>query len=215
MLKRFCLISDTHNQHKKLDLNLEGVDFLIHTGDATSVGKENEVRKFNKWIGSLGIDKEHVIFTAGNHDFLMEKYCKSMIDEICTNFTYLDQQVYECDGVKFYGAPHTPYFGGWAFNVPRGEELARIWARIPDDTDVLLTHGPPISILDQNMHGEHCGCQDLFNRTKELNLKIHAFGHIHHSHGTKEIDGTLYVNASMLDDYYENSFQPIYIDMEI
>ena len=47
------------------------------------------------------------------------------------------------EGVKVYGSPWQPWFGGWAFNLERGPDIAAKWALIPDDTDVLLTHGPP------------------------------------------------------------------------
>jgi Icc-related predicted phosphoesterase len=215
MNKTFCFISDTHCKHKQVDIDLTGVDFLICTGDFTSVGKEHEVHNFNKWIGSLGMDKEHIIVVCGNHDFWFERNTRNRIDQVCTNFTYLQEEAYECEGVKFYGAPHQPEFYNWAFNVPRGEPLRKIWAKIPDDTDVLLTHGPPWSILDRNREGTCCGCEELQLRVEELDLKIHAFGHIHESHGVIEKDGTIYVNGSILDRNYNVAFKPTVFDIDI
>ncbi len=214
MTKRFCFISDTHNRHKKLNMNLEGVDFLIHTGDFTAMGKEKDVHRFNKWIGTLGLDKEHVIIIAGNHDWFFARHDRKRIEEVCSNFTYLQEDRYECDGVKFYGAPHQPQFYNWAFNVPRGEKLKAIWDKIPEDTDVLLTHGPPIGILDANQYGELCGCEDLLNRVNELNLKVHAFGHIHEGRGLKEINGTAYINSAIVNEHYESVHEPVIMDIE-
>lgn len=210
---KLMFISDTHNQHNKLNLNLEGIDFLIHTGDFTSIGKEREVRKFNKWIGTLGLDKEHVLICAGNHDWYMARHTREQIDSICTNFTYLQEDRYEYDGVVFYGSPYQPQFYNWAFNVPRGEKLKAIWDKIPEDTDVLLTHGPPMGILDTNRTNEHCGCEDLFNRIQELNLKISCFGHIHESYGQQKIGNTTYINSSILNDNYELVNDPIIIEI--
>jgi Icc-related predicted phosphoesterase len=222
MLKKFCFISDTHCKHKKLNMNLEGVDFLIVTGDFTSVGREHEVHNFNKWIGKLGMPKERVVVVCGNHDFWFERMSKHAtksdgknVHLVCHNFTYLQEEAYEYDGVKFYGAPHQPYFGGWAFNVHRGEPIKKIWDKIPEDTDVLLTHGPPWGILDKNQFGLACGCEELTKRCDELNLKVHAFGHIHEDGGVKEKNGTIYVNASMLDVNYQPTREPIILDIEI
>ena len=212
---KFCFISDTHTLHDGITVDLEGVDFLIHTGDFTNVGKEHDVHMFNKWIGSLGLDKEHVVVVAGNHDWYFQRHTREQIDRICTNFTYLQEDRYECDGVKFYGAPHQPEFYGWAFNVPRGEKLKAIWDKIPEDTDVLLTHGPPMGILDANSTGEHGGCEDLLNRVNELKLKVHCFGHIHSGYNTKKIKETIFINSSSLNDDYDLVNKPIIIDLKI
>lgn len=214
MKKRFCFISDTHSLHNEVKLNMEGVDFLIHTGDFTNRGNEHDVHRFNKWLGESGLDKEHIVVICGNHDFFFERKDRKYVDKICTNFTYLQEDRYECDGIKFYGVPHQPEFFGWAFNVPRGEKLKVIWDKIPEDTDVLLTHGPPMGILDANREGQHCGCEDLLNRVKELNVKVHAFGHIHEGYGMKEIEGTIYINSSSLDGNYNPVNEPVILDIE-
>ena len=160
------------------------------------------------------MDKEHIIVIAGNHDRGFEYHSREKIDSICTNFTYLQEESYECDGVKFYGAPHTPYFFGWAFNVHRGKPIKKIWDKIPEDTDVLLTHGPPWGILDKNQYGEHCGCEELLKRVKELNLNIHCYGHIHENYSMKEIEGTIYINGSSLNKNYEPVNKPIILEVE-
>jgi Icc-related predicted phosphoesterase len=89
----------------------------------------------------------------------------------------------------------------WAFNLPRGPRLAAEWAKIPDTTDVLITHGPPMGILD-HVWGEHVGCADLLARIAAVKPKVHAFGHIHEGSGVLVQDGTTYVNASICDGEY-------------
>ena len=47
------------------------------------------------------------------------------------------------DNVRIYGSPWQPEFYNWAFNLPRnGEEMKARWDAIPDNTDILITHGP-------------------------------------------------------------------------
>ena len=66
----------------------------------------------------------------------------------------------------------------WYFMADRGEEIAKKWATIPDGTDVLITHGPPATILE-NVQGIPLGCDDLLERVLQVNSKYHVFGHIH------------------------------------
>jgi hypothetical protein len=40
--------------------------------------------------------------------------------------------------VHFTGTPWQPEFGGWAFNLPRGQHCLDKWERIPEDTDILV-----------------------------------------------------------------------------
>ena len=54
------------------------------------------------------------------------------------------------------------------------------------------------------------GCEDLLARIKSLkHLKLHIFGHVHDPHGERNAFGIRFVNASMLDDNYKESFKPI------
>lgn len=34
---------------------------------------------------------------------------------------------------------------------------------IPNDTEILMTHGPPLGFGDANYNGDKCGCLDLYN----------------------------------------------------
>jgi hypothetical protein len=40
--------------------------------------------------------------------------------------------------VSSIGTPWQPEFGGWAFNLPRGQHCLDKWERIPEDTDILV-----------------------------------------------------------------------------
>lgn len=205
-----CFISDTHNKHKQL--NIPECDFLIHSGDISSMGYEHEIVSFLSWFNKQ--KARYKIFVAGNHDWLYEKnrtLAKSLIPE---GIIYLEDEAIELEGLNFYGSPVQLEFCNWAFN--RSEEsLARYWEGIPNNTDILITHSPAFGILDEvNNNGIHLGSPSLYNeiinRVKPL---IHTTGHIHSGHGTKVIDNTLFINASSLDEKYQLVYKPILVDI--
>jgi Icc-related predicted phosphoesterase len=100
-------------------------------------------------------------------------------------------------GLKVWGSPWQPRFFDWAFNLDRGPDLAAKWALVPDDTDILITHGPPVGILDRTFRGTETGCADLLARVKVVKPRLHLFGHIHEAAGVVETPDTLFVNASI------------------
>ena len=85
--------------------------------------------------------------------------------------------------IEVYGAPWQPEFNNWAFNLPPGPELKAKWDMIPDTTDVLITHGPPYSILDRLLEGDLTGCQQLRDAVARVRPRLHIFGHIHEGYG--------------------------------
>ena len=192
MLRIVC-VSDTHGNHGRTIL--PPGDILLHTGDLTRHGKLDEVEEFNGWLGTLDPLYQHKIVIAGNHDFCFHESPSEARTRL-TNAIYLEDEGVEIAGIRIYGSPWQPWFGGWAFNLQRGSELAAIWARIPSDTDILLTHGPPEGILDRNRHGDCCGCRDLLHRVMEIRPRLHVFGHIHEAAGQIEIDQIRFLNAS-------------------
>jgi Icc-related predicted phosphoesterase len=116
--------------------------------------------------------------------------------------------------LKIYGSPITPFFHNWAFNKHRGEQIAKYWAAIPDDVDILVTHGPPAGVLDANLQGEQLGCQDLMAKIMEIRPKIHIFGHVHESAGYDEKAGTHYINASVVNKVLQLSHKPMVFEID-
>jgi len=173
----------------------------------------DSLRDLDSFCGRL--DFKHVLLIAGNHDWVFER--KRQVRRLLKNITYLEDSGIEIDGVKFWGSPHQPWFFDWAFNLPRnGPELERAWSLIPDDTDVLITHGPPHGILDQPFgSGEHAGCELLLKRVKEIRPRVHIFGHIHGSYGRQRVGETLFLNACLCNEAYEPVNPPHVIDVDI
>ncbi len=205
-MKILC-ISDTHGFHDQLEIP-EGIDMIIHSGDCSNVKNpilnENEVSLFLEWFEKLPI--KYRVFAAGNHDTSIEA---KLVNPYNYNITYLEHESVTIEGIKIFGSPYTPEFGNWAFNVRR-DRLSKYWEAIPEDIDILVTHGPPKGVLDiaENLHGmEYCGDNSLLKRIKQIQPKYHIFGHIHNNQdninaGTRTINGisTTFINASCVTD---------------
>jgi Icc-related predicted phosphoesterase len=193
-------ISDSHNGHEALEVP-EG-DVLVHAGDFTNMGEADEIFRFNEWLGTLPHRRKVVV--AGNHDWMFELQ-NERARRMLTNATdYLEDSGVEIEGLLFHGSPVSPTFYDWAFNRNRGKDIDRHWQMIPDDVDVLITHGPPFGIGDRSSRGEHAGCADLRRRIEGLpNLRLMITGHIHEGHGIRSLH-TRYreitvVNAALSD----------------
>ena len=213
---RIVCLSDTHGRHKKVKDIPDG-DVLVFAGDVTPRGEIGNLGNFNKWVGKF--PHKHKILVAGNHDWCFERE-NLLAREMMSNVTYLEDSEIVIDGIKFYGSPWQPEFMGWAFNLPRGEKLEKVWDRIPDDTNVLVTHCPPYSVLDlvindrSNENGEMVGCQDLANRILSLKeLRLHVFGHIHCAYGETFLNEVHCINASICTEEYIADNKPIVIDI--
>lgn len=205
-------ISDTHTYHGLLTVP-EGIDMVIHSGDATNprvpYASEQEMLNFISWYSSLPI--KHKVFVAGNHDLCIERNFITKIDFMKNGIVYLENDYIEVEGLKIWGSPFTPSFGeGWAFNKKRSA-LHDLWKQIPDDVDIVVTHGPPKGILDLAYHQlnciEFCGDEALRKRMYLLNPKLCLFGHIHNNDdiinaGTMKLSNhnTIYSNGSVVTD---------------
>jgi len=210
---RLVLLSDTHNLHSALG-PLPAGDAVLHAGDITGLGTRPEIADFLAWYGSLPY--RHKIFIAGNHDFLFERNPAVAEALVPAGITYLRDSALEIEGLKIWGSPWQPWFGDWAFNLERGPRLAEKWARIPDDVDVLITHGPPHGTLDQTADHppEAAGCEALRERLPALaRLRLHQFGHIHEAYGQLTSGSCTFVNASICDRQYRPRNPPIVVEL--
>lgn len=208
---RILFLSDTHGQHRKLK-DLPKADLIIHGGDLTRMGKDHEAEDFMRWFSAL--DYPHKIFIAGNHDFFFEgETPKSITRFLGPNTYYLYNSFVEIGGIKVYGSPYTPTFFNWAFNLDRGKDIAEVWNKIPNDTDILVTHGPPYGILDHVGMGINVGCEELIKKVNFIKPRYHLFGHIHESFGIKQTGVTTFINGSILDEQYMLTNPPVVFDV--
>jgi len=208
---KIIALSDTHTKHRAI--NVPDGDVLIFAGDFMGSGyKYKEVKDFGMWFSDQ--PHKYKILIAGNHDRLLQSDKKYCLSKFSKDILYLEDSGCEIDGVKFWGSPYTPYFCDWAFDYQLRNGFMH-WDKIPVDTDVLITHGPPYGCLDQMIPGatERLGCIELKNIIDKIAPQVHIFGHIHGSYGhTKNIVSNFY-NSSICNEKYEPVNAPHVIDV--
>ena len=221
MKKRITFISDTHTKHDKVSGFLTGGDILVHAGDLTGRGYITEIENFMKWYDNIN-NYDTKVFIAGNHDFGFQDDNQKLRGLLTGYKTidYLEDELmmvgeeYETM-IKIWGTPWQPEFHNWAFNLPRGEKLKEKWDMIPLNTDILITHGPPMGKLDYVRYDNvNVGCEELMKRVEEIKPKIHVFGHIHEGYGYVFDGNTHYINAAVLNGRYEFRNKPITVDWD-
>jgi len=197
-------ISDTHGMHRRIEV--PNADILIIAGDITGHGRLRELEDLNDWLGEL--PHKHKIIIAGNHDWCFETQNEAARAAI-TNAIYLEYESITIEGHKIYGSPWQPWFLDWAFNLQRGEEITAKWDMIPDDIDVLVTHGPAYGFLDRVLAGEYVGCYDLLKAIQRIKPTYHICGHIHEGYGMDKNDDTTFINSSINTARYRPTNEPI------
>ena len=210
-MKITCL-SDSHGLHRQI--TIPECDLILHAGDLTNVGEYEQLEDFNNWIGELGIP---TILTPGNHDKTIPTDPSKARSILSNCEVLIDSETY-FRGLKIYGSPWTPWFGGhyWVYNRRRGPSINDAWVKIPKDTDILITHGPPLRILDDVERAGPQGCEDLLRRVKQIKPRLHVFGHLHLQGGQKKYmfgSDTYFVNAAICNESYQPINPIITIDL--
>jgi Icc-related predicted phosphoesterase len=206
---RIVCTSDTHLQHDRVVVP-DG-DVLVHAGDFCGHGTVAEVRAFDDWLSTLPHPYRVVI--AGNHDWPFERTPLEARAAL-RNAIYLEDSGVEIGGIRFWGSPWQPEFMNWAFNLPRGAALAEKWALIPDDTDVVITHGPPRGYGDRCVRdGFRAGCEELLTALERCRARLHVGGHIHEGYGVRQHGAIRVINASACDLRYRPVNPPIVVDL--
>jgi Icc-related predicted phosphoesterase len=211
-------LSDTHRQQNKINIPSD-IDIIIHSGDFSnkkdSLRNEKEALAFIDWFSSLDI--KYKVLVAGNHDTSIQ--ARLITPEQIENrgIIYLENASVKIEGLLVWGSPYTPLYGEWAF-MAEEDRLALMWETIPDDADIVITHGPPLGMLDMTFdsiindtpHYRLCGSKSLADRMDKIQPTLHCFGHIHNSQkgtgvfnaGTRLKAGskTIYSNGSCSTD---------------
>ncbi|KAJ0413929.1 Metallo-dependent phosphatase-like protein [Aspergillus carlsbadensis] len=196
-------ISDTHNTTPSVS---DG-DILIHAGDLTQSGSRRELEAQIAWLDAQ--PHRFKVVVAGNHEICLDSgftqsrpATSSKVESVLAegdahgdgdgepidwkSLIYLQNTSTTLDidsarEVKVFGSPYTPKHGNWAFQYPRAR--TEIWGEIgiPNDTDILITHGPPRAHLDLGF----MGCEGLRSFLWGMQRKplLHVFGHVHGGYG--------------------------------
>ncbi|XP_025421602.1 metallophosphoesterase domain-containing protein 1 [Sipha flava] len=237
---RVVCMSDTHSKTHLMKYEIPHGDIFIHAGDFTSCGEMKEIKQFNEWLSQL--PHTYKIVIAGNHELSFDpKFTHPIMEDgistsslgyeydlistviqqkdnkkYLTNCIYLEDSMTECFGLKIYGSPWQPVYGGWAFNIPRGQACLDKWNKIPEGIDILVTHSPPLG------HGDHCysgiraGCVELLSTVQNRVVpKYHIFGHVHEDYGITTDGKIIYINASSCNLQYLPVNHPIIFDIAL
>ncbi len=171
---------------------------------------------------------------AGNHDGFLEKNPGWEVG-LHRNFDYLQDSGTEFEGLKIWGSPWTLSFEGMnpkckAFTCETEEELAEKWKLIPDDIDILITHGPPYGILDKVkrdfMIPRSDICEELYESSLHVGSKSLAYkaghienppklwvwGHIHEAYGESlpiRQKPCRMINCSHVNERYQPVNKPV------
>ena len=183
-------LSDTHGVHRRLR-DLPEADILVHSGDFTMSGSEAETLDFLEWVCDLPY--RHKVLVAGNHDACLYG---AHLDGLDDNVHYLCGSGVEIEGLKFWGVPM------FMEDCVSGKQ-EQLYAAIPDDTDVLVTHTPPYGILDRDGSILY-GSRVLLERVSTIRPCLHLFVHIHKAHGMTNDGMTVFSNAAIMDEGYDS-----------
>jgi len=154
---------------------------------------------FAPWIKKLS-ERMKVVGVAGNHEILFEQ---NPILIPTMEWVYLEDSGFSYQGLNFWGSPWQPRFFDWAFNADE-DQLCRKWDLIPNNTDVLLLHGPPHGYGDFSNYGqEHTGSPGMTKRIEEIQPKLVIAGHIHSAYGRYQIGNTIVLNCSLVNERYQ------------
>ena len=206
---RIVVVSDTHGSHEELGI-LSG-DLLIHCGDFCDGFNPNiaDIENVDRWFSKQNFDS--ILCVGGNHDFVAQDL-EASNKPVFQNATYLTDRAITFGGLNIYGAPWVPQLDRWAYFL-FDDELKQKWKLIPENTDILITHTPPLGILDKPRSGMSIGCSFLRAEIENLQLLVHCFGHVHASYGQLNSGNTKFINATVVDSHFVVANKPVTIDL--
>lgn len=209
----------TSDLHGELPDFIVPCDILIIAGDVCPDWKKNQFRnqlnwlleEFNPWLEAQ--PAKTIVGIAGNHDFVLQK----MPDvQSSLHWTYLQDSSVTASGLKIYGIPWVPNLSRWAFHLDDAE-LQEHFDAVPDDTDILVTHGPPHGYCDfaSAAHGSvHAGFPGANDTLERVRPAAHICGHIHNGYGYKmHPSGTAVYNVAYLDDTMDPVHRPLVLEI--
>jgi len=216
-------ISDTHGIW--LPPIPDEADIVIHAGDVTRGPKTASIMwmelEFAQWAKT--VDRP-IYLTWGNHDYIdwPQPFPGGLV--LPDNVQICADEAVTIVGTQFWFSPWSPVFGDWAW-MDTESELRKKYTKIPEDTQVIVSHGPPKyygDCLNDARFGPptHVGSTPLLERFMALpEADLLICGHIHSGWGRfTTVDGYVYhggtnytptkagklvVNAAQVDEDYK------------
>lgn len=204
---RIACISDTHGLHAELAMPSQ-IDVLIHAGDFSRMGRAEDIVSFNEWLGALQAEIRHRIVVLGNHESGVFRRVDPAT--MLTNAT----AVLQGDGVTLHDLGGLRVWGTRFAWPMRHDSPCKNpeYLVIPDETDVVIAHGPALGFVDGGS-----GCPELRDALLErVRPQLFVCGHIHNSYGeaTCETTGTRFVNAAS-QKYGGGVNAPIVVELQM
>lgn len=209
---RILHLSDSHGSAFWKRNDLTGIDAVVHTGDLLpnwSRGVRPIETPFQEtWCMQNApeivawLNGRPFVAVQGNHDFASICRVLSKLGARAHDLSAGD--VVELRGLRFGGFPAVPTING-EWNHERAEpEIGYYLSEVLDRRlDVLLTHAPPMGILDgcaKPFGTDHIGSEAthaLLFSGKYPTVRYHLFGHCHEAGGqTKKVGAIRFFNAA-------------------
>ncbi|CAJ0939859.1 unnamed protein product, partial [Mesorhabditis belari] len=216
---KFVVLSDTHCKMEEIMDQIPDGDVLVHCGDFTNFGEYDKISEFNDQLGRL--PHKYKIVIAGNHELgfedgedvlrrtpEMQTHGTPRGYKLLTNATYLHDSSIQIENLKLYGSSWHP-LRGYSFHVERGPEMMEKWKQIPKDTDILITHGPPLGYNDARDPEIFWGDFDLLKIVTARKPKYHLHGHMHEGYGVCSNGETTFINSAIADKRGNLARKPI------
>ena len=202
---RVVCISDTHALERELLVPFG--ELLVHAGDIGFFEHgTRSIELFNQWLGTL--PHRWKVLTAGNHDFWLAN--DPRLRKLITNGILLLNESVIIGPAKIWASPITLHPDA-AFGCCDPEERTRIYSQIPLDTDIVVTHGPPLGILSGAP--EATGDRELRQAIVRVEPILHVFGHAHEGYGLLQTKHTTFINASLFGRDGSLSNRPIVLEI--
>lgn len=211
---RIVHLSDTRNflvqNGKNITKFLPDGDILIHSGNFTHTGSDEDYSKFNGWLGEVSSQYPFRIVVPGSRDVKKLGSRWNEIKRRLPNATHvLCHEEALVLGIRIYGCP---WFWGNKFNYSMrmgfnfAQDEGNRFGDIPTGIHILVTHGPPYYRLDAMYtvdagKRQHVGSEELMNAIARIKPLVHLFGHCSDSRGFIPSHGRspLFVNSTMCD----------------
>lgn len=210
---KLVVTSDIHGHFPEIP----SCDMVIIGGDVfpASVPKTYGAQRvwheeaFLPWIATLHC--KHVLFVPGNHDYYWEEIFRPYGDgpgplpDISQKLIVLCNQGVTLMGLRIYGTPNVPpAISSFAF-TRQSDELKHIFSLIPDNLDILISHGVPygvgqLGVMVKKGTIQDRGMPELTAAILDKKIRYVFCGHVHTgSHERAEWRGKVLYNVSYCD----------------
>lgn len=191
----------------RLQFNMEEMEYWI-------------TNEFLPWCEKLSC--ERIFLIAGNHDAFLERKkekFKSLL--LGSKVVYLENELSEYitdngDCYKIFGTPYCHIFGNWPF-MRTDEVLKNKFFDIPEDCDIVFSHDCPFGTGDVclELNEKHRGSIPLRDAIIRSKPRYLFTGHLHSAnHNCEILEDTEVYNTSIVDERYEVSYEPLYLNIQ-